>query len=190
MVNNADMVIVATTVRDIDDVIETFASQEGISCYRGDEKDVLDRYYRAALHFRLRNIVRATADNPLVDPEEIGSLIALHKERSADYTHAFGQLPVGVGAECFTMTALERSWKEGTLENHREHVNEYIQERPDIFHIEQLHVPERKRLSSLRLTVDTQEDFDRVTAIYEALYRPGGYITTEEAMRLCVALSA
>jgi spore coat polysaccharide biosynthesis protein SpsF len=188
-VKNADRIIVATTVLKPDDAIEAFVLAEGAFCYRGDEKDVLDRYYRTALQFKLANIVRTTADNPLVDTEEITRLIHLHQESSADYTHAFGQLPIGVGTECFTLNALERSWREGTKENHREHVNEYIQENPDLFHIEQLRVPEEKRASSLRLTVDTQEDFDKMKAIYDALHGQGRHITTEEAIRICAARS-
>jgi spore coat polysaccharide biosynthesis protein SpsF len=189
-VNNADRIIVATTVRKRDDVIEAFVLAEGVFCYRGDEKDVLDRYYRTALQFKLANVVRTTADNPLVDAEEITRLIRLHQESSADYTHAFGQLPIGVGTECFTLNALARSWKEGTKENHREHVNEYILENPNLFHIEQLTVPEGKQASTLRLTVDTQDDFDKMKAIYDALRGQGRQMTTEEAIRICAALSA
>jgi spore coat polysaccharide biosynthesis protein SpsF len=188
-VKNADMIIVATTVRELDNVIEAFVLAEGVFCYRGDENDVLDRYYRTALQFKLLNIIRTTADNPLVDAEEITRLIKLHKEISADYTHAFGQLPIGVGAECFTLSALKRSWKEGLKENHRDHVNEYIQENQHLFHIEQLTVPEGKQASSLSLTVDTQDDFNKMKAIYEALYGLGQYITTEEAIRICATLS-
>lgn len=189
-VKNADMIIVATTERELDNVIEAFVLAEGISCYRGNERDVLDRYYRTALQFKLLNIIRTTADNPLVDVEEITRLIKLHKETSADYTHAFGHLPIGVGAECFTFNALKRSWKEGTKENHRDHVNEYIQENPHLFHIEQLTVPEGKQAYPLSLTVDTQDDFNKMNVIYETLYGQGQYITTEEAIRICAALSA
>ena len=188
-VSHADVIIVATTTRELDNVIEAFMLAEGVFCYRGNEYDVLDRYYQTALQFNLSNIVRTTADNPLVDAEEISRLIELHKETSADYTHAFGQLPKGVGAECFTRNALKRSWEEGTKENHREHVNEYIQENPDLFHIEQLMVPEGKQASSLSLTVDTQADFNKMKVIYDALYDHGKHITTEEAIRICAALS-
>jgi spore coat polysaccharide biosynthesis protein SpsF len=146
---------------------------------------VLDRYFEAANHFDLQTIVRATADNPLVDPEEVERLIDLHKKSRADYTHAFAELPIGVGAECFSLDALERSWKEGNQPNHREHVNEYIQEHPELFHIEELDVPPEKTAPQLRLTVDTQEDFERVTKIYDILFRPGAYITTEDAIHLC-----
>ncbi|NTU42059.1 MAG: NTP transferase domain-containing protein [Nitrospirales bacterium] len=190
LVGNADTVIVATTTRGKDDPIQAFVEKEGVHCFRGNEADVLDRYYRAAISFGLCDIVRATADNPLVDPEEIDRLITLHKQSGADYTHAFGLLPVGVGAECFTFKALERAWREGLLPNHREHVNEYIQEHPELFRIRELDVPEIKWAPTIRLTVDTRGDFERMKAVYEALYRPGRVITTEEAIGICSAFYA
>jgi spore coat polysaccharide biosynthesis protein SpsF len=188
MVANANLIIVATSTNIIDDIIESFSESQNVPCFRGSEMDVLDRYYQAARKFTLDHIVRATADNPLVDPEEACRLIELHLERSADYTHAFGQLPIGVGVECFTLFALERSWREGHQSNHREHVNEYIQEHPDRFHIEQLDIPQAKRASSLRLTVDTQNDFDRIAVLYSRLLRLEKYPTTEEGIKLCVTL--
>jgi len=188
MVRNSDVLVVATTTETRDNLIEAFAAREGVACFRGSETDVLDRYYQAALHFGLANIVRATADNPLVDPVEIERLIELHLRSNADYTHAFGKLPVGIGAECFTMNALERSWHEGHRSNHREHVNEYIQELPAVFHIEELDIPPDKTAPRLRLTVDTPDDFSSMTRIYEKLYLPGTYITTEEAVALCGSL--
>ncbi len=184
-VRNSDALIVATTRKSRDNIIESFAVQENVACFRGDEGDVLDRYYRVALQFKLAIIVRATADNPLVDPDEIERLIELHLRSNADYTHSFGKLPVGIGAECFALAALERSWREGHEPNIREHVNEFIQERPLLFRIEELEIPSAKIAPRVRLTVDTQDDFDRMTRIYEKLYCAGAYITTEDAIGLC-----
>jgi spore coat polysaccharide biosynthesis protein SpsF len=189
-VGNADIVIVATTTRSVDDAIESFVRDEGVACFRGDEADVLDRYYRAGDFFGLNHIVRATADNPFVDPEEIERLIKLHVNTSADFSHALGQLPLGVGTECFTRAALELSWREGMLSHHREHVDEYILEHPELFHIEQLTIAPEKSAPALSLTVDTPLDFAGAAVIYEALYRPNKNIRTEDAIRICASLSA
>jgi len=189
-VGNADILIVATTTRPEDDAIESFIRDEGVACFRGNEADVLDRYFRASDFFGLDHIVRATADNPFVDPEEVESLIGFHVNTSADFSHALGQLPLGVGTECFTSAALERSWREGMLPHHREHVDEYILEHPKLFHIERLTVAPGKIAPALSLTVDTPMDFSRATLIYNALYRPDKYIGTEDAIRICASLSA
>ena len=185
LVNNSDIIITATTKKVIDDIIEEYSYKQGVACFRGDEDDVLNRFYNLAQYFDLYHIVRATGDNPLVDYEEIERLITLHLKSCADYTHAFGQLPVGSGVDCFTIDALKRSWVEGLKLNHREHINEYIQERPGNFFINELDIPLEKKASSLRLTVDTLEDFKRVDAIYKKANKPGVCITTQEAIRLC-----
>ena len=182
-----DCVVVATSDRDLDDPVAELSMRLGFPCFRGDERDVLDRYLQAAMLHELDLVVRATADNPLVDPRELDRLVDLHRSSGADYCHAFGQLPVGVGVESFTRAALEASWREGLAPNHREHVNEFIQEHPDRFEIRALDIPPAKVAPDLRLTVDTPEDLERARFVYGRLYRPGHLIRTEEAIALCTS---
>lgn len=154
-------VILATSTSSKDDAIETFCENRGTVLFRGSEEDVLERYYRCAKANGFSHIVRLTADNPFTDILELDRLIVEHLSKKNDYTHSFGQLPIGVGAEIFTFDALEKSFIEGHAPNHREHVNEYIQENADIFRIGELQIEEVKRAPELRLTVDTEEDYQR-----------------------------
>src|ERR1700691_2516384 len=66
-----DEVIVATTEEPADDTIAAFCCEHCVSCFRGSEHDVLDRYYEAARRFAAEAIVRITSDCPLIDPEVI-----------------------------------------------------------------------------------------------------------------------
>jgi spore coat polysaccharide biosynthesis protein SpsF len=116
--------------------------------------------------------------------EELQLLIEQHLTQHNDYSHSFGSMPLGVGAEIFTFAALEKSAREGHASNHREHVNEYIQENPDIFKIGVLEVATTKRCPDLRLTVDTEDDYQRACAI--AGHAPGRWVETEEAIQLCL----
>lgn len=43
-----DKILIATSFNPEDDKIENWASANGIACFRGDENNVLDRYYHAA----------------------------------------------------------------------------------------------------------------------------------------------
>ena len=56
--------ILATTVRPQDDVLEQVAREAGIDCFRGDEDNVLDRFIRAAEAFGLDRFIRVCSDNP------------------------------------------------------------------------------------------------------------------------------
>lgn len=176
-------VVVATSDQPQDDAIEQHCLSSGVSVFRGSETDVLDRYYQCARENGFEHVVRLTADNPFTDMEELQRLIAQHLTQHNDYTHSFGVMPLGVGAEIFTFSALERSAQEGHAPNHREHVNEYIQERPESFRIGALEVPAAKRRPDLRLTVDSEDDYQHACALAEQA--PGRWIGTEEAIQLC-----
>ena len=51
-----------------DNCVEKWCYSNNIDCYRGPEKNVLERYYRAAKRFNAEIIVKsATADDPFED---------------------------------------------------------------------------------------------------------------------------
>lgn len=174
------LVVVATTRENADDAIMERCGHLGVKCFRGSEHDVLGRYVACARAHALDHVVRLTADNPFTDIEELDRLIDRHLVESNDYTHSFGVMPLGVGAEIFTRVALELSDRDGREPNHREHVNEYVQENPRIFRIGQLDVPAAKNRPEISLTVDTEEDYDRACRI--AARAPGRWISTIEAL--------
>ena len=105
------IIVVATSNQLQDDAIEAYCKEAGASCFRGDEQDVLDRYYQCAKQYQFEHIVRLTADNPFTDIEELDSLIDLHLQQGYAFTHSFSQLPIGVGAEIFSFEALEKAGK-------------------------------------------------------------------------------
>ena len=183
MLRHAHKVVVATSVEAPDDSIAAWCGQRGIACFRGSETDVLARYEGAAQEFGLDPIVRLTADNPFTDMEELDRLITLHLENGSDFSHSFAVLPVGVGAEIFSFDALCRSAREGHAAHHREHVDEYMIENPQIFRTGALSVPAAKNRLDVRLTVDTEEDYRRACFIAE--HAAGPWATTEEAIALC-----
>ena len=176
-------VVVATSDLPQDDAIVRHCQSRSVAVYRGSETDVLDRYYQCACENGFAHVVRLTADNPFTDVEELQRLIEQHLTQHNDYTHSFGSMPLGVGAEIFTFAALEKSVLEGHAPNHREHVNEYIQENPNVFRIGVLELPAAKRCPDLRLTVDTEDDYQRACAI--AGHAPDRWVGTEEAIHLC-----
>jgi spore coat polysaccharide biosynthesis protein SpsF len=71
MAKTIDRVVVATTTEPSDDPVVELCAELGYACSRGSLYDVLDRYYQAARQFEAKNIVRITADCPLIDPEVV-----------------------------------------------------------------------------------------------------------------------
>jgi len=167
------IIIITTTTLPKDDAVKIFCNKHKIFCFRGSEKDVLDRYYNTALTFNLDHIVRLTGDNPLIDAENLEHLIDEHLKSNADYSSNKSEvdsgLPEGVGAEIFTFSALERSWREGKKDHHREHVNEYILENMGEFNVLRVEAKEKKLYQNIRLTVDTISDLTFVERVIRSL---------------------
>lgn len=170
----SDLLVVATTSLEQDLPLAALAAELGAAAFRGSERDVLDRYLRCARHFGLEHIVRATGDNPFVDPEECDRLVDFYFTRQVDYatvsTEGADGYPVGVGVEIFGMHALERSWREGAAPQHREHVNEYILENPGMFSLARMPAPPEKCAPGLSLTVDTLSQYQEAAEAYSGYY--------------------
>lgn len=161
---NNVQIIIATTVNPPDDEVEEFCRKRSIELFRGSEDNVLERYYRCAHQYGFSHIVRLTGDNPFIDCIELDNLISLHLSENADYSSCVEGLPVGIGAEIFTFATLEKSYQRATAPHHFEHVNEYLLENIHEFKTALLEVSASKR-STVRLTVDTENDFMRACFI-------------------------
>ena len=73
--STVDDIIVATTVSQVDDELARWCTCNDIKCYRGDELNVLKRYYDAATYIKADVVVRITADDPFKDPRVIDSVV-------------------------------------------------------------------------------------------------------------------
>ena len=80
-----DKIVIATTTLEEDNIIEEKARSLGISCFRGSEIDVLDRYYKCAKQFQMKTIVRITADCPIIDPIIVDKVIERFHNTDNDY---------------------------------------------------------------------------------------------------------
>lgn len=162
----ASEVIVATTKKRQDHKIISLCQKIGIDFFRGSEDDVLDRYYQSALSRNSNNIIRITADCPLIDFRIIDKVIDKHLREKNDYTGntVIDSFPDGQDVEIFTFDALKKAWKEANLLSDREHVTQYIKRNPNLFSIGSL-VNERD-LSKMRWTIDNPEDYDFLTKVF------------------------
>ena len=164
-------IVLLTSDTTKDDILEKWCNDNNILCFRGSEDNVLERYYLASKYYKADNILRATGDNPLVEPYFANELLKRHIEHKADYSsnksEVGSNLPDGLGIEIFTFNALEISMNKSSQEHHFEHVNEYILENKKDFKIyKDVNVGGLVDKSYIRLTVDTKEDFERVEKIF------------------------
>ncbi|MFM7727134.1 MAG: cytidylyltransferase domain-containing protein, partial [Flavobacteriales bacterium] len=86
-------VVVATSNQPADDVIESWCLQHNVAVFRGDELDVLDRFYHAHLVYGGDIVVRVTSDCPLIDPNLIAKGVALYKSTGNDHCYVSNCFP-------------------------------------------------------------------------------------------------
>lgn len=167
---NVDEIVIATTTNDGDDPVVALAKAVGVRWFRGDERDVLDRYIGAAADARADVVARITADCPLIDPMVTDRVVAEAAAGNVDYASNVLRrtYPKGLDAEAMPVDVLVRLGRLARSDAAREHVTWYIrQERPDLF--VQSSIEDRHDHSALRWDVDTPEDLARIRQMYEAL---------------------
>jgi spore coat polysaccharide biosynthesis protein SpsF len=178
-----DQVLVATTSELGDDPIADYCRSQGYPVYRGSLHDVLDRYYQAARQAGAENVVRITADCPLIDPVVVDRTVeafrgaplphlqCLNPDLPGDYAFCANRLPppwgrtypIGLDTEVCTFQGLEIAWQEAQEPHQREHVMPYFYDHQERFKI--LLVHHEKDYGSLRLTVDTPEDLELLNQV-------------------------
>jgi len=179
----SDGIIICTSPLSQDDPLEEIARDEGVHCFRGHPDDVLLRLTNAAREYGLDTVVNCTADNPFTDPEYIDLLIEYHLARGNDYTKSDG-LPWGVFSYGLESKAMERAcrikdamdtevW--GGYFTDTEQFKWSVMEVTD----------EAVRWPELRLTVDTPEDFELVSRIFDELYEPDKVFPLRDIVALC-----
>lgn len=170
-----DELLVATTDRPADDVIVEECRKCSVQVSRGDQDDVLDRYYRAAQLAKADIVVRITSDCPLIDPEIADKTIRAFLEASVDYASngLRRTYPRGLDTEVLTIDALGKAWRQAQRRYEREHVTPYIYEHPDAFNV--LAVTGDEDYSDHRWTLDTPEDLEFIRSVYGHLKERGSF---------------
>lgn len=167
-----DEIIIATTIHDRDDVIETEALGCGVKAYRGSEDDVLARYYYTAKENDLEVVVRITSDCPLIDPKVLDEIIQCYVSNDYDIVSNAGSdlskrtYPRGLDIEVFSFRVLENAFTNAKETSQREHVTPYIYENS----IGVYYYKNDIDYSKHRWTLDTDEDFKLISEIYKHLY--------------------
>jgi spore coat polysaccharide biosynthesis protein SpsF len=177
-----DEIVLATTQKPEDDVLEELARSYGISVFRGSENDLVDRYYQAAKAFSADVVVRLPADNPCPEPNEIDRIIDYHLADQSDFSSNLAEVfgngyPDGIGAEVFNLEVLEEVWRTSSDPQKREHVHlnlfDYKSQKaadPDRYRIGTVQCPPEFRRPDLVLDVNTPEEYAFMAQLYEYLY--------------------
>lgn len=186
-----DRILVATSDRDDDSAVADEARRRGADVHRGPLHDVLERYAGAiAGHDGI--VVRITADCPLVDPALVDAVVGL-LDRSPDAVYASNieprSFPVGLDVEAVRADTLRDVAATAADADDRQHVTLAIRRDPTRYPRVTV-ASDTSGLESLRWTVDTAEDLERVRAIVAALGDRRHTAGWEEILALPAAYSS
>lgn len=163
-------VIIATTTNTTDDIVSEYAQKNNISFYRGNEQNVLSRFYEAALKYNLEVIIRVTSDCPLIDQHLIRNGVEKYIQMNNPNLYVSNCFPRtyarGFDFEIFSFQALKEAYENATEIADKEHVTSYIHQnksgKTEFYNINQTN-----NNSHLRITVDTPEDFELIKQLIE-----------------------
>ena len=174
-----------------DEPMQEFLEKHSISFIAGPLDDVRARFDLAGRVTGARYLVRATADNPCVDPDFVRRSVERIKQTGADL-FAFGGLPLGCAVEVFTARSLECRHgpeKEDPPE-YREHVSLHIKHHPEHYRVivENAGLPDRA--AAMRLTVDEDSDYTVVQQVFElgGVHPVNDVLSADEFQRVAAAL--
>lgn len=168
-VPSLDAIVLATTINETDDVLVSFTVNEGIACFRGSEKDVMERVIGAADSVDADIVVEITGDCPIIDPEIVEQTIRMFLAHEVDYASNgdIRSYPDGMDTQVFRLETLKRSSSMTSDPLDHEHVTLHIRNNPELFPKLHLVAPPEIHWPELGLTLDEEADYDLLKRIIE-----------------------
>lgn len=166
-----DDIVIATSIKSENDVIESYCKGNSIPFFRGDEDDVLGRTLGALEYMNADIGVEVFGDCPLIDPEIVDFMIEKFNSLSGEADFVGNDLkttfPPGMEVEVFKISALKDAGGRTDDPEIREHGTLYIRMNPNIYKIINVEAPEKWYRPELELEVDTKEDVYVISTIIE-----------------------
>lgn len=184
---NCGQIIVATSTNPKDDILELFCKEKGIEIFRGDENDLLDRHYQCAMKYQAKVIAKIPSDCPLIDYRIIDEVFEEFDSNNFDFYSNLhpATYPDGNDVEIFTIDALTRAVNEASRTLEREHTTPYFWENKDKFTQGNFVWDSGMDYSmSHRFTIDYQEDFDFIEAVFNHLYPMNAKFSLDDILEL------
>lgn len=164
-------VIVATTDDTSDNTLAEFLAKENVDCFRGDENDVLKRYYDCFQNFprkqEVQGIVRITGDCPLIEPAIIDRVLQYYLDNNLEYCGTNETFAEGLDTEVFAPKVLKETHRQAKLLSEREHVALYIHNNKQKFRYDKISNPTQD--GHIRITLDEDADYQVLKTIFEKL---------------------
>jgi len=183
---NFRKIIVCTTNNKSDDMLVDFLKEKKISCFRGDEKDILKRFLDAAKEFGTDIIIDVEGDKLFTEPDFVDKIILEMKSNEYDFIigsrsssvfdpndhFIHGIVPTGIRVSCIEkISSLANSENKETGYKELFIHNSGIKKKFFILNTDKLQIPK-----NLRLTIDYPEDLDFAKQLFKQLKKNFTYL--------------
>jgi len=171
-----------------DDILESFAIDEKIKFFRGNEKNCLDRHYQAAKYFDIDVFAKTTSDCCLIDSRVIDEVIELYFSKSPDCDYVSNicppTFPDGLDIEVFNFSTLEKTWELAKSDFDKEHTTTFIRNNPNLFKIINHEHSKSNLFKKYRWCLDFEDDYLFIKTIFEKLYLNNNNFSMENILEL------
>jgi spore coat polysaccharide biosynthesis protein SpsF len=178
----ADIIVIA--IPEEDKNLLKHCQEKGYYVFKGNENDVLDRYYQCNKEIKADHVIRITADCPMIDCSIVDKLIDKHLEEDNDVTTNcyLGRetYPDGLDCTIFKSKMLDYAYIRASGKD-REHVTSYMMN-DIIFQIGEM--KNNVNLSHERWTLDYEDDYIFVKNVYEKLYSKNKFFDMYDVLAL------
>ena len=190
-IKKIDKIIIVTGPKEKNLKLIEEVSKLGIEFFCGSENNILDRFYQASCKFKSKNIVRITADCPLLDFNLINYGLEIFPKKNVDIlcNNRVRTFPHGLDFEIFTKHALKIAWENNLsqFENYEKFKSTFIP--PTKYMLEKkkfkkFDLKNKENFSNIRITLDYKEDFELIKKIYEELYENNSNFGLNEIINL------
>ena len=161
-------IIVCTTNLKNDDDLVDFLHKENIEVFRGNEKDILQRYLDASTKYGTDFIINVDGDDIYTDPQTLDQIILNHLNSNADFIPII-DLPLGLLSFGFTTKSLKELCELKKTNNTETGWLRFFTE-TKIFHTKNVILTLKNKFpSNIRLSLDYPEDFEIAKVIFTHL---------------------
>lgn len=181
-VKHANDIILATTKNKLDDILCEISRKHKIKCFRGSEKNVMQRVLLAAENNKTDIIISITADCPLIDPSIVDQCILSFQNNSCEYLNNsfIPSYPGGMNCQVYYTKILKKSYKSTKNNLHKEHVTlEIIENKKKYKHLYLL-APSNLHYPKIRIELDTLKDFKFIKKIIHHFGNKNYYFNCEQ----------
>ncbi len=181
-VKKIDEIIVAIPKNKKNLKLYKFLKSKKYIVYRGDEKNVLKRFYFAAKKHKADTIIRITGDCPFIDPKLVNDVLNKYSKNIFDYVSNNDPptLPDGMDVEIFSFDSLKKSYLKAINPQDVEHVTPYIKKSKEFNKLNLKYSPD---LSHIRLTLDHKADYEVLKKVFDK-FTPNIYFNYDQMKKL------